>query len=191
MTLEVKQLTPLQMILSFLMILLWIVVFTAGLLINSGPYRNIISEQPTATSTTASLVGAGHTTADVLEAWVVVLTCYTPINLIFLCMIAGLLGALARIAILHPDPKPDETIPEDKTNPLLSGVFRGLFVYLLVVSGTLVINESPFTSPTQVQYARLAGVMSLTSFIMSYNPTTFLKFLAMGNKIPENLKKKD
>ena len=168
--------TTFQMILSLFMLLAWIVIFTAGLLINSQPFRETIASE-------------GYSIMEILNAWFVVIFCYTPINLIFLCMIAGMLGSLARIAILHPDPKTKEEIPEDKSNPLLSGIFRGLFVYLLIVSGTLVINESPFTMPTQVQYARLAGVMSLTSFIMSYNPTTFLKFLAMGSKIPETPKK--
>jgi hypothetical protein len=95
-------------------------------------------------------------------------------------MTAGLLGALSRIAILHIRKEDEEELPSDTTDPLLSGIFRGMFVYLLVVSGVLIINEAPFTNPSQIQYSRLAGFMSLLSFLLSYNPRRFKDLMSRG-----------
>jgi hypothetical protein len=161
-----------QKILTFLIILIWITIFLSGILINSAPYRDMI------TNTSFTQTNEEH--IHIALAWLIVILCYTPTNVIFLCMTAGLLGALARIARLHVPEEDKPTMPRDETNPLLSGILRGVFVYLLVISGILVIYEEPLTNPTQIQYLRLAGFLSLLSFILSYNPGRFRDFMMKG-----------
>ncbi len=167
-------LTTREKILTFVMIVIWMLIFIGGIIVNSSPYREIV---------------AGHSYAEVATtgespniylAWLMVLLFYTPTNVLVLCMGAGLLGALARIAKLHVREKGEPKLESDKTNPLISGLLRGIFVYLLLISGILVINEEPFTTPTQIQYLRLAGLLSLMSFLLSYNPSRFRSFLARG-----------
>lgn len=157
----------------------WIFLFAYGLLVNSEPYRNVIGGQYSQQAM-IDLAVEGNQVPSLLESWIVVIFCYTPTNLMFLCILMGLIGALSRIAKLHTTTEGQMKIPSDKTNPLISGIFRSMFVYLLVISGILVINESPFITPTQIQYARLAGIMSIFSFQLSYSPNQFRSFLKTG-----------
>jgi hypothetical protein len=39
----------------------------------------------------------------------------------------------------------------------LSGLLRGLFIYLFFISGLLLFDDKPFSSPGPGQYIRLAG----------------------------------
>jgi len=56
-----------------------------------------------------------------------------------------------------------------------------------LISGMTVILESPSISPqAPEQYMRLASVISVVSFIVSYNPKYFGKFL---NRAAEAIKK--
>ena len=170
-----------QKIVGFFTVSAWIFLFACGLLINSEPYRNVVTGQYSQPAT-IDLAVEGTQAPSLLESWIVVIFCYTPTNLMFLCILMGLIGALSRIAKLHTTTEGQRNIPSDKTNPLISGIFRGLFVYLLVISGILLINEAPIITPTQIQYARLAGIMSIFSFQLSYNPSQFRSFLKTGIK---------
>jgi small-conductance mechanosensitive channel len=147
-------------------IILWIVIFLAGIVINSAPFRDRMTSK-------APNIFVWFTN------WIVVLFVYTPTNVAILSIFAGLLGALGRCATLHVITKrEDEEFPEDPINPYLSGVVRGFIVYLLIISGMIIILESPPISPTGPdQYVRLASVISVASFIVSYNPRYFGKLL--------------
>lgn len=147
-------------------IVLWIVIFLAGIIINSAPYREKMTLR--APDVFAWFVN-----------WIIVLFVYTPTNVAMLSIFAGLLGALGRCATLHVITQDkDEEFPEDPINPLLSGIVRGFIVYLLIISGMIIILESPPISPTGPdQYIRLASVISVASFIVSYNPRYFGKLL--------------
>lgn len=165
-------------IIAVVAILLWISLLMAGILVNSQPYREAITNFHF--TSTESSTGT-EASPSFMTAAVVVLLCYTPSNLIFLCMVAGLLGALSRIARLHAKGEEDEPdLPADKTNPFMSGVLRGLFVYLLAISGILLVNETPITAPDLTGYVRLAGLLSILSFLLSYNPGKFQSFIAKG-----------
>jgi hypothetical protein len=61
----------------------------------------------------------------------------------------------------------------DNVNPYLSGVLRGFFVYLAVISGLMVLLGNPFENITPFSYIRFAGLLSLFSFTVSYNPDLF------------------
>jgi len=148
-------------VLTFAAIAVWIAVFLAGILVNSAPYRAQIAD------------GKGG-----LVAWLIVLMVYTPTNIAMLSLLMGLLGALGRCATLSADEEVAKESEEDTINPLVSGVIRGFIVYLLTISGLLVVLEEAPLSPTGPEpYIRLASIISVTSFIVGYNPKYFGKLL--------------
>jgi hypothetical protein len=72
------------------------------------------------------------------------------------------------------------TNPEtlDRSFPLLSAVIRGLVVFLIVISGLLVLLENPIVGTASPgQYVRFGGLLSLTSFVVSYDPSVFAMLL--------------
>jgi len=153
-------------VLTFVAIALWIAVFLAGILVNSGPYRTQIA------------AGQGG-----LLAWLTVLMVYTPTNIAMLSLLMGLLGALGRCATLCSDEEGSKESEQDTINPLISGVIRGFIVYLLTISGLLVILEEAPLSPTGPEpYIRLASIVSITSFIVGYNPKYFGKLLSRARQ---------
>jgi hypothetical protein len=121
----------------------------------------------------------------VAVAWVGVLLFFLPLNLAVLAAAAGALGALGNKANLEDDPaEPDPRIKrdinenrsrksQDNSSPVMSGLLRGIFVYLFFVSGLLLFDDKPFSSPGPGQYIRLAGFISLISFLVNYQPHLF------------------
>jgi hypothetical protein len=153
--------------LTVLVVAVWIFVFLAGILVNSAPYRARISQ---------GLGGGGF--GQLLKVWLVVFLVYTPTNVAILSLLMGLLGALGRCATLSVDEESDQESERDTINPYLSGVLRGFIVYLLTIAGLIVVLEQAPLSPTgPEQYIRLASVISVTGFIVGYNPKYFGKLL--------------
>jgi len=161
-------------ILTFAAIALWISAFLAGILVNSAPYREHITE------------GTSN-----LLTWLIVLMVYTPTNIAMLSLFMGLLGALGRCATLSADEECGKISEEDTINPLISGVIRGFIVYLLTISGLLVVlEEAPLTPAEPEPYIRLASIISITAFIVGYNPKYFGKLLHRAGESILTKKKK-
>lgn len=107
-----------------------------------------------------------------LGSFFVVLLAFTPTNLALICCTAGVIGAAGRRLQLSTDPDRDN---RDRSHPLLSAFVRGLFVFLIAISGILVLLEDPILGTASPgQYIRFAGLLSLTSFIVNYDPTVFV-----------------
>lgn len=116
--------------------------------------------------------GPTHST---VWAFLVVLFCFTPSNLALLCCSAGMLGAMGRRVVLST-PRNQDAI--DSSYPLLSAILRGFFVYLSVISGLLVLLENPILGTVSPgQYIRFAGLLSLMSFFVNYDPSLFAALL--------------
>lgn len=148
-------------VLTIIVIAVWILIFLAGILVNSGPYRTQIA---------AGQAG--------IFIWLLVLLVYTPTNIGMLSLLMGVLGALGRCATLSSDEENVEESERDTINPLISGIIRGFIVYLLTISGLLVVLEQAPLSPTEPgPYIRLASIISVTSFIVGYNPKYFGQLL--------------
>ncbi len=160
-------------ILTLLIILLWVIVFLAGVLVDSGPYRNQIASG-----------GGGIDFGRLLIIWVIVLLVYTPTNVAILSIFMGILGALGRCATLSLGEEDSKEFEKDLINPYLSGLIRGFIVYLLIISGLVIILEQVPLSPTgPEQYIRLASVISVSSFVVSYNPKYFGKLLHKASRV--------
>jgi hypothetical protein len=177
-------------VLGFFVFLAWMGLFGAGIMVDTGPYREAISpegarllrvegqltpESPAAASSNAGQAltdrAGARWTPGAVEAWAVALFCFLPLNLAWLCLAASTLGAVGNLANLgsERDPQP----PLDDSNPVLSAVLRGFFVYLFLMSGLLLLDHAPFSNAGPNQYIRLAGFLSLFSFLVSYHPNLF------------------
>jgi len=52
-------------------------------------------------------------------------------------------------------------------------MLRGFITYIAAIAGILLVIGDPFANPTALQYIRTAGIISLITFVMGYDPTRF------------------
>lgn len=142
-------------------LLAWVAVFLIGTLVASAPFR----------ATFSTWEGSP---GEVLRAGLIVFLTYTYTNIGILCVLAGLLGTLGRRSRLGPGGPPNSD--RDPVNPRSSAVLRGFLIYLALLAGVLVFGDNP-VEPTQTQYIRLAGLISLLSFVVNVRPSIFSQFL--------------
>jgi hypothetical protein len=116
----------------------------------------------------------------VFAAWLVVLACFVPLNLAWLCVASSTLGAVGSVANLSDDQFDMQS--HDSTSPYVSALLRGFFVYLFMMSGLLLLDDAPFADAGPVQYIRLAGFPSLFSFVVSYHPRLFSALLSAASQ---------
>ncbi|HUU15965.1 MAG TPA: hypothetical protein VMW72_02350 [Sedimentisphaerales bacterium] len=149
---------------------LWLAIFLFGTLVNSAPYR----------SRFAALEGG---VIEVIKNGLLVVLAYTLTNVAFLCILAGLLGTLGVKAILGTKEHKDSE--KDTTSPKNSAILRGFLVYLTLIAGVLIFGENP-AEPTQIQYVKLAGLMSLAGFVMNYQPKIFGRLMERAGRLFTN-----
>jgi hypothetical protein len=147
----------------------WIVFFIIGTLVASEPYRNGL----------ATFEGGAR---GILWNGLMVAVTYSLPNIALLCILASVLGAVGAKARLGSDTGQVEVPEQDISAPSSSAVLRGFLVYLTLISGVLVLGPSP-TGLTQIDYVRLAGVMSVISFLVSYHPTIFGQLLERSGRL--------
>ena len=140
----------------------WIVLFTAGALIASEPYRR--------------LLGSSESLDPMRILWycLIVFACYTVTNVAMLCCLSSLLGGLYRGATRA---EPGTISPSVVGMRLLPYLIQGFVIFLFIVSGLFLLGDDPFNNLTQSKYIRLAGSASLFSFIAGYKPRVFYKWL--------------
>ena len=168
-----------ECLIGFVVLLCWMLLFGGGILVDTEPYRIAISPSgaaalaagDTASNAAARVVAAATDRPSLLVSWLVVLCCFLPLNLAWLCVASSTLGAFGNLANLGDDGM--GTRSRDTTNPYVSSVLRGFFVYLFMMSGLLLLDDAPFSDAGPGQYIRLAGFLSLFSFVVSYQPKLF------------------
>jgi hypothetical protein len=185
-------LSRIQALLAAFFLLSWLYLFAGGITMDTTKFRCVIS--PDGVRRLAEEASPGQTVADkckdkdnavvvpalaanfastyvVAVSWLAILLFFLPLNLAMVSATAGALGAIGNKAHLEPDDTPSES--QDNSSPLMSGLLRGLFVYLFFISGLLLFDDKPFSSPGPGQYIRLAGFVSLISFLVNYRPHLF------------------
>jgi hypothetical protein len=148
---------------------LWIATFLLGTLVDSAPYRARL----------ATLEGGLQ---ELLVNGAAVVVSYTLTNVAILCILAGLLGTLGAKARLGSDS--DQEDGADTTSPRNSAALRGFLVYLCLIAGVLILCDDP-AAPTQKQYVRLAGIISLAGFVVNYRPALFGRLLQKAGGLLE------
>jgi hypothetical protein len=146
-----------DLIIGVLVLLVWAVLFLAGIVVDSTPFRSSLSLH--------------HDFWQTLFVWFAAFTCYTVTNILLLSCLASVLGEIGRATRLKMAGAKEPLY--SSTHPYVGAVTRGFFLYLVVTSGVIVIVDSPLTTPSQQQYIRLAGLISLLSFTMSFSPQVF------------------
>lgn len=133
-----------------LAIFAWMVLYCSGIIIGTAYYRAQLDP----------VTGADNI-YWIMYCWFMVFFNYSMSNLVMLCCLSALIGGWA-----HKDP--------DNAVALMA---KGLFVYLVVISGTLVIGSGDPTNIDQSQYVKWATMASLTSFLIGYFPDLFAGML--------------
>lgn len=110
---------------------------------------------------------------------------YTPTNLALLCCLSAVLGSIGRrLSEIGPrelageiqggdssrEVKPETSSSDVK---IASSLLRGFCVYLLLISGLIVLTGEPFHTPSQEAYIRLAGAASILAFVAGFRKDFF------------------
>lgn len=142
----------------------YVLLFAAGLVIDSSVYRTQL-----------------NSTFNVWTLFAVALT-YTPTNVAFLALLAGLVAGCASMLTYlklealglklgaKADPLAQQSLLFRTESPVAS-MFRSLVVYFAFMAGMLVATTEPFIVTTPEQYVRLAAAVSFFSFAVGYDPT--------------------
>jgi hypothetical protein len=96
------------------------------------------------------------------------MTCYTPMNLAILSILAGIIGGGY---FLNIRPKLRETgnhISTDILNNNVVAGIRGFLIFLTLFTLMHMIVDDPLKKFTQSQYFRISGLFSVISFIAVY-----------------------
>ena len=141
-------------------VLLWMLVFLPGLTISSAPYRQQLVE--------------GNLS---WESVMMTLITYTVTNVAVLCCLAGIIGAATQAIFVGTHPKEQKEEEDKLSGVLLAGVLRSFLIYLLFISGVYMATNAPFAAPTQEQYVRVAGLISLFAFVSGYDPRFFSRIV--------------
>jgi hypothetical protein len=153
-------------------LLAWTVLLATGMFIASQPYRN-------------TLVMGDLRILDYAFAWFMAFVSYTFTNLAMLSGLASIAGAGAR----HVEAQlaGGERITNVRSL-YASATLRGFFVYLIALSSLMVFVEHIFTNiaTSADTYIRLAGAISLLSFMLGLNPEMFARFLERVARLLED-----
>lgn len=179
-----------KLILGGIALLLWLLLFSAGLLIDTMEARLTLAPHAVArqlgTSAPADFAEIQTRAAkdSRLVAFVRCMFCYTPINLALLTIVAGLTGGCAsNISVAHMKENERKELGEARARyleePPASATIRGFVVYLCVIAGLYIVTEDPFRDPTASQYIRLAGTLSVLGFIVGYDPSRLIDWLSI------------
>ncbi len=160
---------------GILAILGWFFMFGLGIFVASKPYREQLLQ------------------AFEWKAFFVSLLTYTPTNIAVLCELAAFGGGCASQLVITTasrfradDSQAKMDISDSEIymqESPVSSMLRGFVVYISFLAGVYVGTNAPFAEPTQEQYARVAGTISLLAFVVGYDPTLFRQLLSLGAKL--------
>ncbi|HSC54949.1 MAG TPA: hypothetical protein VLC98_15050 [Phnomibacter sp.] len=152
----------------------WVIVFGLGMLVDSKPFRDRV---------------ASHFDPS---AFFVCLIAYTPTNIFMLCLLASIAGGCASRLVVSGAKKMLEEDAAAKPitdsqiylveNPFAS-MLRGMIVYFSFLAGVFVSGSNLLLEPTPQGYTQAAGVISLLSFVVGYDPTVFSNFIKVAGKM--------
>jgi hypothetical protein len=152
-----------EVVFVFAILMAWTALLAIGMLVNSAPYRDALAQ-------------GKSSPLNYLIAGFISFMSYTFTNLAMLSGLASLAGAGAR----HVEAQLNGAQPIANILALYtSAALRGFFVYLVSLSGLMFLVEGVFTNIAKSAdiYLRLAGSISLLSFMLGFNPEMFARLL--------------
>lgn len=147
-----------EILAGLLALCVWFALFVVGTRVDTTPHREMI----------AGDAALGQRS----QAFLIVLFCYTPSNTAMLSCVASVLGGLFRRMRARQRRR---LLAPSLLVLVLSLVFQGFVVYLVMASGILSFGgwSHFFDDPSQDQYLRLASTSSLISLMIGYSPGLF------------------
>lgn len=141
----------------------WLILFASGAFV------------PTQAARTELLTGKAS-----LTNFAIVVGCYTVTNLLFLSILASLIGCLTcrwrvtsqveRLMSFYT------TLPAKRV--YFAAALRGFFLYLTIISGFLVMaTEDSVLNTGFAQYIRVAGITSIFGFLVGYDPQVVYRLM--------------
>jgi hypothetical protein len=135
-----------------LALIAWLAFFSVGLLIDSGKYRRHLSPQASTISLTTDSQSGGKSAEEfhgsTAHAFGAAIVCYTPTNLLFLTLLAGLLGGCSSNVRAQ---QMDDALKSENKERLMyleespwSAMVRSFVVYMCVIAGLYVVIDDPF-----------------------------------------------
>ncbi|MCA9007179.1 MAG: hypothetical protein KDA70_18035 [Planctomycetaceae bacterium] len=153
-------------------ICVWFILFTGGTLIGTAKYISALIGE-------SSNIGLFESSLYVLFFW-------TITNIGLISLVSSILGAFSQrvrfvnklyenASVTVPQHLPTIEINNGERKEAFSvhyssAAMRGFGVYVLVLSGLLVLATDVLINPSQSQYVRLAGMVSVISFYAGYEP---------------------
>src|SRR5437773_534777 len=141
-------------------VVLWFMLFGAGLLIDSKEYRERIVTHASATVAAASLDPGNPEHGEFhWSAFAASLVLYTPLNAAFLTLLAGFIGGCASNITYGQSGGPtagrrEDTVTSDRLLFLIESPFastlRSFLVYLALLAGIYITVNSPFEQATAI-----------------------------------------
>ncbi|HWE38917.1 MAG TPA: hypothetical protein VG406_20375 [Isosphaeraceae bacterium] len=156
-----RPLTRAEAVIGVAAIVAWMALVAAGVAVPTKPYIDLLAS-PTAKPTPLELA----------KAVFVILTCYTFTNVAALCCLAAVVGAIGRSAQIDDVARDDPAT--DLRTLCISGMIRGFFLFLVILSGTLILADQKFDDISIEQYLKLSGLVSVLSFAIGYDPRRFV-----------------
>lgn len=188
---EMRSLRPAECAFAVVVFLFWLTVLLGGITVGTRPFRCAISPAGVAALEAESIgphqdepcVQASDA-RSLIVAFGVVLLWFTPVNLALVSASAGVLGSFGNLANLDEERRSRHM--RETSNPYLAALLRGFFAYLFMISGLLLLDLNPFANLSPGQYIRLAGFLSILSFVINYHPRLFHMLIVLAfNRIEE------
>jgi len=189
--------SKMRVVLGSAAIVAYLMLLSAGMLMDSKPYRDLLVPSVSVTVAQAAdapaPVRAVHasgaaTWGTLIAAFAAATILYTPTNVAFLTLLAGFLGGCASQITYARDGAEALTDAQVRfrTETPFASMVRSFVVYLAFIAGTYVMTNEPFANVTTDQYVRLAGTISFFAFVVGYDPT---KFQDLVTRLPVPQKK--
>ncbi|MDG3007262.1 hypothetical protein [Paludisphaera mucosa] len=154
---------------SLLAFVAWVFLVTAGITVGTQDYIDPIRKH------------LASSLAEVVGCLVVIALCHTVTNTAMLCCVSAFLGVLGFRAVGAVDPAAPAA-PLGRRDAYIAAVTRGFFIFLIIQSGSVILSDQAFTNLSLEKYIRLAGLSSLLSFTVGYNPAVFGQLMDRVNR---------
>ena len=200
-------------------VFLWMLIFSAGVLIPSEPSRKNLgwtgATTPAVATTTVAEKPIKHDDPPIICDFLLASLTFTPLNVGYLCVLAAFIGGCSinknEIRRIQQQIIIIESSPLIPPNPEVYGlrqrldyltehpgysIIRGLVVYLIIISGLFIIG-APLTGEDDnqgvslAQYIKMAGLFSFFGYLSGYDPTVFSSVIGFGAKHLNSTKTKD
>lgn len=166
---------------------LWLVFFSGGLLLETIEYRAFLAPHAfpnQAEKDKKAGIVAKEYVGTPTFAFIAATLWFTPTNLAFLALFAGLMGGCGSNILYDelPQEEVEQLHPESRkhlSEMPWSAMMRSFIVYLCVIAGLYFAMDDPFKDSTPAQYMRLAGTISVLALLVGYDPTRIKSWVGL------------